>query len=196
MKLKFVKAIACPRSYSAVGDKHDYVMSAAKVGLSGLRTENINACIAGVVSAGKANLMFHLAPEQQSLHALEDSFVRKMDEFCSQAGTNDIDAFVCGGWESSSKDVVTAEQSIRLYNKVAELLEDWGAKLSLVCGKKQNELDGLYAREGRAILISDDWNKYGINCDELKTKTPEEVARLLENKYETVEIHPTHEFMA
>lgn len=195
MKIKLANTISNPRSYNTVGDKQSYIMNTAKMGTSKFKTENINACIAGVVSNGKKNLMFHLAPEQQSLLTLDDIFLNKMRDFCSETD-NELDALVCGGWNSSTKNNTTTEQSINLYNKIAELLENFGVRLSLICGKKQNELDNLYAQKDQAILVSDSWNNYGINCNNLKNKTIEEISKLLENKYETVEIHPKHEFIA
>ena len=196
MKIRLTNNLRNVQRNCIVGRQHDYLMNSAKISRSDILTENINACIAGVVSAGKTNMMFHLAPEQQAIPNLEDVFYRKMDEFFETAGTDDFDAVITGGWKYSSRDADTASKSIVLYNKVAELIEDLKGRLSIFCGKEQNDIDNLqFNNIGCTKLVSDNWAKYGINCDALKSKSPEEVARILENKYETVEIHPAHEFI-
>ena len=195
MQLKLIKNYNPLKNSAAVSSKHDYLIEAAKISKSGLYTKNINACIAGLISNGKLNMMFHLAPELQGLKSLEKIFNQKIDKFCSDKNSNKVEAIICGGWNSSSKDKTTAELSIALYNKIAELLEAWGANLSILCGKKQNELDSLFIENGKTIISSEAWNKSGIDLNKLKTASQKEIIKALENRFETVEIHPDLEII-
>lgn len=191
MKFKLVKSMASMPRHGIIGKKHDYIMESARVSGGGLLTENINSCVAGVVGNGKYNLMFHLAPEQQSLDTLDKIFSRKMQELISVTKDEPLDAIICGGLHSSTAD----RKSIALYNRVAELLEDWGARLSIICGKKPNHLDNLFIKENRLCVMSDDWEKLGLTPEKLKKMSADDITEILEKKYETVEIHPEHVFI-
>ena len=74
---KFTLDSSC---YAAIGKKLDYIMKSARVSAGGLKTDNVNACVAGVLGNGKHNLMFHLAPEQQGIRSLRDLAKEKVDE--------------------------------------------------------------------------------------------------------------------
>ena len=196
MKIQLTNNLKNFSKKCVVGEHHNYLMNHAKISHSNILTENINACVAGVISAGKTNMMFHLDPDKQGLKNLENIFYQKMDKFFETAKTNNFDAVITGGWGCTAPDITTAYKSIKLYNKVAELIEDLKGRLSIFCGKEQNDIDDLhFDKNGCTSLASPNWSKFGIDINNIKNITPEEAIKLLESKYETVEIHPSHIFI-
>ncbi|MBQ4114382.1 hypothetical protein IJD34_03145 [bacterium] len=193
---KFIPDASC---YSFVGKKMDYIMKSARVSSGGLKTENINACVAGVIGNGKHNLMFHLAPEQQGIRSLRDLAKEKVDELVLRTNGEQLDGFLFGGWASTVSDKETAGKAIDFYNILAEVFEDLGANLSFICGsKKPHKLGHLFAREDRVNLVLDDYKKLGLDPMKIKNMSQEEVKAVLEDvlseHYETVELHPEHFF--
>lgn len=171
------------KKLNLVGEFHKYTISK---GISacmnrGVRTENINTCVGGVLNAGAHNFMFHAAPEMQALTSIRRELSKQVESL--RETCENVTGFICGGLEFNIKDK-EAVQSFDLYNTIAEVLDDLGVKFTMLCGKEKGApMENIYAINSNINVWSDSFKKLMNKRD----VSEEELQKMLEDKYQFIE---------
>lgn len=168
---------------SVVGRDRLYTTSRARFAQSKhpLVSHDANDCTMICLNGGtKYNCLMHLAPEQQPLTSLKSGIekcIKTLMENMGRAQEN-ITAIIVGGRDSSHKE------SFNLFNETANILEEMGIPFSMICGKFDHVANDNIVVAGNKAQI---WNS---SLKGLNSTSPKELANILEENYEVVELSP------
>ena len=177
--------IAYPKikSFVSVGNSlGNYTLKDAKtVSLSSVVGSNdAYACTMLAVNNGKNKFLAHIAPELQPIQCIQKGLEKKLSELCEVS--NDVKAVITGAWDSQNAD------SFELPLAIADLLDKFGIKFSMFCGKKRNSApENIVMHKNTATIWSDKFKELfaGIKSDNVDNRT---IEKALEEHYEIVEL--------
>ena len=187
LKIKLTPEIqSIPRRITVVGNDNILRTQSARFTNSSqpMMSESANTCVMLGLNADKnKDCLMHLAPEQQSLRTLRDGIeacIEKMRENIRSLQEN-FSGILIGGRHSAYPE------SFDLFNETANILDELGIPFSMICGKFDNIAnDNILMRENNATI----WNKSLQHLDVRKNVTQDELAKILEENYEVVELSP------
>lgn len=188
VKLSSISAYR-PQKVSIVGDNNIFRVDKARFTSCSwpIRSESANTCVMIGLNAGKnKNCLMHLAPEQQPLNSLKNGLERcieKLKEKCDYK-TAPVTAILIGGRAFDKKDSST-KGSFDLYDTAANILDKLEIPFSMICGKYKGVANDNISIVGENAVI---WNDSYKDIQLPKFVSQEEVAELLEEKYQVVEL--------
>lgn len=200
INFKTVLANLAKKTYNEVAGDGNFIVSNTLVSCNPKLTKNVNACLAAAVvdSSRQANtkgysLLAHIAPEQYDTVSLRNVLGKKLFELEKKSGTTQLDGLICGGWHSRT-GTYSGDRSVELMTEIDKIFQDFGINTSLICGKNPHHLDDIYVNNARVSIVNTLWEKLGLTPEKLKKMSTNDVANILEEHYETVDIHPNHIF--
>lgn len=145
-----------------------------------LGTSDAYACTILALNNGKKKFMAHLAPELQPIKFVEKGLEKKLADFCEDS--NDVKGVITGAWDSTQAD------SFELPIAIANILDKFGIKFSMLCGKKKGSApENMVMHKNTATIWS---NKFKELFSNIKSDNVDNnaVQKALEDHYEIVEL--------
>lgn len=145
-----------------------------------LKTNDAYACTILGLNNGKKRFLAHLAPELQPTKYIEKGLEKKLTEFCNDS--NDVKGIITGAWDSTNKE------SFNLPLAIADTLDKFGIKFSMLCGKKKGSApENMVMHKSTATIWSD---KFKELFSDIKSGNVDNnaIQKALEDHYEIVEL--------
>lgn len=145
-----------------------------------LGTNDAYACTILALNNGKKKFLAHLAPELQPTNFIQKSLEKKLTEFCEKS--NDVKGIITGGWDSANIE------SFNLPIAIADVLDSFGIKFSMICGKKKGSApENVVMHRNTATIWSD---KFKELFAKIKSNNVDNdaIQKTLEDHYEIVEL--------
>lgn len=189
MSLK-VKLSALPVKFDqkafVVGKDNIYTTGRARFAQSRhpLVSYDANSCVMlGLNGGDNRNCLMHIAPEQQPLSTIKAGLGKCIQTLAEKMCNleNDITGILIGGRHSGNKD------SFLLFNEIAKTLDEFGIPFSMICGKFNNIVNDNIVMTGDKTRV---WNKSLQNLEIPQNNSQENIAKILEQNYEVVELVP------
>lgn len=155
----------------------------------GVRTENMDANIAGFIANDNDVFVYHIAPELNTEASVIKFLADKIAEL--KASGENLWAFVCGGWALENNNKI-AEKCFNLYNSIANELEKKDIPFGMMCGKfNHGKADNFRFFQNKLFLWGDNISDKFVKGESL---TPESVMKKFADKYQCLEFSPGFEF--
>lgn len=155
----------------------------------GIRSENMDANIAGIIANEKDAFVYHIAPEQNSPSSIMGFLTDKIAEL--KSGGEHVWAFITGGWALEKNNKVS-EQSFDLYNSIANQLEEMEVPFGMMCGKYEHGKPDNFRLFQNKLYLWGDTIKNKLVKDE--PLTTEKVLDKYAEDYQCIEFTPDFEF--